>query len=247
MTLINMEIDMGWCLWDTWRCTPTEALALWLACFFQLFVVFVTAVHFGVQSENGSDAVNMDATRRLTQTDDATDAFCPVPVLPLLTYISASAIGLALWFTKGLQWVHPLQNSLVQSIGVAMLVACYIGFIIVHVAMGKNWSPQPEVKIRHQLVLRGPFRWARHPMYAVFLWYGVATTVATLNWVIGLWAFVFFLLVYYRIPIEEKILLGLYGDDYQAYQHQVSALGPPWWCCSFRRRTSIPNYQLLVA
>merc|ERR1712196_477835 len=117
-------------------------------------------------------------------------------------------------------------------VGCCMLVGCYVGFVGVHVAMGKNWSAQPEVKMQHELVVRGCFRFARHPMYAVFLWYSVAAGVATLNWMIALIAFYMFFAVMNRIPIEEQILTDLYGSQYREYQCRVSALGPPWCCCT---------------
>merc|ERR1712039_1007684 len=132
--------------------------------------------------------------------------------------------------------IQPVHDSRIQVVGVGMLLLCYAGFISVHFAMGKNWSVQAEVKTQHQLVVHGPFRFARHPMYAVFLWFAVSAFVATLNWMIALMSFFYFLMVMNRIPIEEGILSELYGDQYLSYQKKVPALGLPW-CCCYRSRS----------
>lgn len=233
MFSMDDEISVWWCLGDTWRCTPAEAIGLWLVLAFTIVIVFVTFIHHGIQMETGTDALDEQATQRQTQGD--VDAMFPLRGGSLLMYILAMAVGGGLWVGEGVRWVHPVQNSYVQMVGVGMFLACYVAFVWVHVAMGRSWSPQPEVKLQHELVVHGPFRVARHPMYAVFLWFGVAAAVATLNWLLTLYAFWMFFFTMNRIPIEERILGELYGDEYAAYRRRVSALGPPW-CCCFRGR-----------
>lgn len=248
MATLEGELDMWWCMYDTWRCTYAEALSLWLIAFFPMFLVIVTGIHVCIQSGSGAEAINEEATRRHSQIEDTSS---PTHAAALMLYILALFSGIVLWIVKGVEWVHPVQNTPVQMVGVAMLVACYIGFVYVHVAMGKNWSPQPEVKAQHKLVVHGPFRVARHPMYAIFLWFGVASSLATLNWLIGLFGFSGFLLAVSRIPCEERILVDLFGDEYKRYQGQVCALGPPWWCFTFGSRSSrasaSADYCLLAA
>ena len=92
---------------------------------------------------------------------------------------------------------------------------------------------EPEAKMQHQLVTHGLFRWARHPMYAVFLWATIASLLATLNWLISLIPFGLFLFSAHRIEAEERILVELFGREYLEYRRRVSALGPPWSCLGF--------------
>eukprot|EP00929_Paragymnodinium_shiwhaense_P013774 TRINITY_DN121624_c0_g1_i1.p1 TRINITY_DN121624_c0_g1~~TRINITY_DN121624_c0_g1_i1.p1 ORF type:complete len:270 (-),score=6.09 TRINITY_DN121624_c0_g1_i1:204-1013(-) len=244
LSALDDEINVWWCLGDTWMCTPTDAMGLHLVLGFVFLLVAATAIHQGVQAEKATDAVDDDATRRHTR---GRDAFCPVTPLPLALYLAALVSGAMVWLWKGTQWVHPMHDGSVQLAGCCMLVCCYIGFIGVHVSMGQSWSAQPEVKTQHELVKRGLFRCARHPMYAVFLWYAIAAGVATLNWMIALLAFFPFFAVMHRIPIEEEILTDLYGAQYREYQSKVSALGPPWCCCTCRSLSNDDDgYQTLA-
>ena len=109
--------------------------------------------------------------------------------------------------------------------------------------MGANWSPQPEQKTQHQLVVSGVFGVARHPMYAIFLWGCVGTFCATLNWVVGWCVFGLVLMVLTRIEVEERILIDLYGEEYLEYRRRVLALGVPWCFLGFDEE--ITMYSLL--
>ncbi len=49
------EISSWWCIGgDTWRCTPAEALGLWLVIVFFTVVTLVSIVHVVLQHRNGT-------------------------------------------------------------------------------------------------------------------------------------------------------------------------------------------------
>lgn len=81
---------------------------------------------------------------------------------------------------------------------------------------------KPE--IRPHLVIRGPYQWVRHPMYAgvfVFIW---ATPVLTLDRLVFniLWSG----WLYAGVLMEESRLVATYGDAYRRYQCCVPMLLP---------------------
>ncbi|MFW5901454.1 MAG: methyltransferase family protein [Thermodesulfobacteriota bacterium] len=81
---------------------------------------------------------------------------------------------------------------------------------------------KPE--IRPHLVIRGPYQWVRHPMYAgvfVFIW---ATPVLTLDRLLFnlLWS----AWLYVGVRMEESGLVSAYGDAYRRYQQFVPMLLP---------------------
>ena len=45
-------------------------------------------------------------------------------------------------------------------------------FYRVHRILGDNWSPVLEIRKDHELIITGPYRWVRHPMYSS-IWLGV--------------------------------------------------------------------------
>lgn len=231
------EINEWWCLGDTWKCTPVEAMGLWSVVFFVFWVMGGTVVHLAVQSEHGTADRNDARTRKHTDQDDQPRGWCAL-VLLLLTAIAGTVLMVCMNLQSqdpttpslGVRWVHPFQSWCVQLLGVAILLVCCVAFVTVHVSMAENWSPEPEAKKQHGLVTSGLFRWARHPMYAVFLWAAIGSALATINWVVALYTFAMFWYTWLRIPTEERILVDLFGDDYCEYCSRVPALGVPWGC-----------------
>jgi len=65
-------------------------------------------------------------------------------------------------------------------------------------------------------------------MYTGFLYHTIPIALLTLNWFITLsW---FLLVIYYfllvRIPVEENILIEIFGQEYITYRKEVPPLGP---------------------
>lgn len=223
------EISMWWCFGGaTWRCTPAEALGLWLVVIFYVAILVVTAIHMMMQTGDPNDG---DATRQRLKNSAAGAAGDAWEMLCLLVYFFGFAAGCLMWVLGGVRWVHPVQAWQIQLAGSAGLVLCTCLFVGVHVNMGESWSPV-EAGLPPKLVTHGLFRLARHPMYAVLLWATVFTLAATLNWLIAV-CVASVLVTLRRIETEERILLSLFGERYAAYRRRVSALGPPWGCLGF--------------
>ncbi|HEU5114450.1 MAG TPA: isoprenylcysteine carboxylmethyltransferase family protein [Candidatus Paceibacterota bacterium] len=94
--------------------------------------------------------------------------------------------------------------------------------------LGRNWSPRPAVKEHHELVTSGPYAYVRHPIYSgiILLAFGAAISGS----LVGVIALVFASIVYlFRIRKEERIMLGLFPDQYPAYQARTKKLIPFVW------------------
>jgi protein-S-isoprenylcysteine O-methyltransferase Ste14 len=92
-----------------------------------------------------------------------------------------------------------------------------------------GWDMAPQ-NCQPPLVVRGLYRWVRHPLYflgLVLIWLTPQMTVNLLT----LFA-VFSLYLYVGTFFEERRLIGEFGDDYRAYQRRVPRLlpwrGPTW-------------------
>src|SRR5208283_1453110 len=61
------------------------------------------------------------------------------------------------------------QTQVIQAVGLALtILGC--GFAIwARFTLGSNWSGLPNVKRAHELIVRGPYRLVRHPIYSGLL------------------------------------------------------------------------------
>jgi protein-S-isoprenylcysteine O-methyltransferase Ste14 len=109
-------------------------------------------------------------------------------------------------------------------------------FVSTHVSFQKalRRAPQPEPLLRREpLVLQGPQRHVRHPLYfavvMLLLGWGLLLDLTLLLWLTAAF-FLWFTLVVIRF--EEKELIEMFGDEYRAYIRAVPMILPslkPRW------------------
>ena len=84
--------------------------------------------------------------------------------------------------------------------------------------LATNWSDAPALLAGQELIVRGPYRWIRHPIYAAFLLILGSLLLVSANWFVGgLWIAMTALDVVDRMNAEEAMLIGQFGEDYSAY------------------------------
>jgi len=93
-------------------------------------------------------------------------------------------------------------------------------------SLGKEWSPQLQLREEHHLVTSGPYTHIRHPIYTAMFGYGVSLALVTANWVFTvLTVFVIFGLIA-RVPKEEQMMLEEFGEEYRAYTQRTGRFFP---------------------
>ncbi len=113
-----------------------------------------------------------------------------------------------------------------DSLGIAMTVAGIAFAVWARVFLGGNWSSAVTVKVDHQLVKNGPYRWVRHPIYTglLFALAGTAVVRHQLRGVIAL------ILAYagfkVKSMIEERTMTNTFGAEYDAYRSSTGAIMP---------------------
>jgi protein-S-isoprenylcysteine O-methyltransferase Ste14 len=82
------------------------------------------------------------------------------------------------------------------------------------------------VKVGHELVRTGPYRWVRHPIYTGFL-LGLLGTALVRGQVRG---FVGVVVLYVGLKmkskIEERTMAGVFGAHYEDYSRSTGAIVP---------------------
>lgn len=112
---------------------------------------------------------------------------------------------------------------------VLMVIGMVIRFSAIH-QLGRFFSPVVGVVSDQELVQIGWYRWIRHPAYAggwitaVGIGLGLRTWWGILVCGIGL------LLIYaYRIHVEERAMVHLFGEKYLRYMQSTKRMFPGIW------------------
>lgn len=118
-------------------------------------------------------------------------------------------------------------NIFITSIGIVVEIAgIYLRRVSIKSFAG-FWSSHIKSIPGQPLIKSGPYRWFRHPYY-------LAVILELIGWALFFNAFlafwvilsVHFPILLYRMFLEEKELLGLFGPEYQKYRMAAGLLFP---------------------
>ena len=145
-------------------------------------------------------------------------------VMALVVAVSFFAYVFAPTWLVWSTWSLPIW---LRSAAAALAIACLPAIHWVFVSLGDNVSETILTKSTHQLVTHGPYRWIRHPLYAVALLELLCLALLASNWYLLLFpcigVIVFRLLI---IPKEEANLIRVFGSQFEEYRHRTGALAP---------------------
>jgi protein-S-isoprenylcysteine O-methyltransferase Ste14 len=92
--------------------------------------------------------------------------------------------------------------------------------------LGSSWSANPTIRQGHELILRGPYRIVRHPIYTGILAMilGTALQAGLLRSFLA----VPIIAIAFRIKldVEERLMVHQFGDQYVQYRNHVRRLVP---------------------
>jgi protein-S-isoprenylcysteine O-methyltransferase Ste14 len=143
----------------------------------------------------------------------------PIILAYVLMFVPYTAKGwLQLQIFSGELWV--------QLLGVVTTAAGLLFAIWARLYLAGNWSSAVTVKVGHELVRTGPYRWVRHPIYSglVLATLGTAIDNGELRGLIALaLAFTGFTV---KSRIEERAMTSTFGAEYQDYSQSTGGILP---------------------
>ena len=154
------------------------------------------------------------------RTVDRTDT-PQVIALPPLIFLGALALAALLEAALPIP-LPPLSSGVAYGLG-AVLVLCGLALLLLgarrFTAAGTNIPPTLPTTA---LVVTGPYRWSRNPLYlAMILVYAGIGFAALSSWVLLL-AVPLILILNYGVVIREEVYLERkFGADYRAYRARV--------------------------
>ena len=148
-----------------------------------------------------------------------------------LFHLALALLGFSLlgstWFRAGWLGQRFMANSrevALAGVGLTMIGCAFA--IWARLTLGANWSGRATVKAGHELIIRGPYAMARHPIYTGLLAACLGTAIAYGEWrcLVGLVMVTLALAV--KIGQEERLMLDTFPQAYAAYRQRVKALIP---------------------
>ncbi|HEY2710974.1 MAG TPA: isoprenylcysteine carboxylmethyltransferase family protein [Chthoniobacterales bacterium] len=140
-------------------------------------------------------------------------------------------IGCYLLF-RGYRLPYPFDVRIIPSnefVLVAAAILCVSGVSFcfwARAVLGRNWSGTVTLKENHELIVRGPYQWVRHPIYTGLLAMVIATVMqhGHMGAIIGL--LLIFVSLWIKSSHEEEVMRKQFTDQYLAYQGRVRRLIP---------------------
>ncbi|HEX4665786.1 MAG TPA: isoprenylcysteine carboxylmethyltransferase family protein [Chthoniobacterales bacterium] len=148
-----------------------------------------------------------------------------------LAYILPIVIGGWLLFRSS-RLPGPLNLRIIphaDALLVAAAILCLggLGFCFwARALLGRNWSGTVTLKENHELIVRGPYRLVRHPIYTGLLAMALATAIQHGN-IGGLLGFLLIAVSFWiKSTLEEAVMLKQFPDQYAGYRERVKRIVP---------------------
>ncbi|MBE3048957.1 isoprenylcysteine carboxylmethyltransferase family protein [Candidatus Bathyarchaeota archaeon] len=158
-----------------------------------------------------------------------------VNVFNLFFLLVVNPLAAILLITRRLATIDPTHMTVhepwilivLESAGLVMYVSGYLLMAWALIALGRNYqlggtAPRSE----DEIVVDGPYRLVRHPMYTAALSISIGLACLIQSWALCCVSCIYLVLVVLLIPMEEDGLRRAYGDRYVAYAQETRKLIP---------------------
>ena len=107
-----------------------------------------------------------------------------------------------------------------------MLIAANVLLFWTLHTLGRNLTDTVVTRKEHTLVVRGPYRWVRHPFYCCVALVILSMSLIAANWFLMVTGPIALAMLVVRTPIEEAKLVERFGDDYRRYMARTNRFIP---------------------
>jgi protein-S-isoprenylcysteine O-methyltransferase Ste14 len=129
-------------------------------------------------------------------------------------------------------WLHRHLYERTQwtdAVGAALTAAGLAFALWARIFIGRNWSSAVSVKVGHELIRGGPYRFVRHPIYTGLLLAMLGTGIVRAK-VFAVIAFLSLVAGFcIKLRIEERFMRRTFGQQYEDYSKTTGALVPRLW------------------
>jgi len=126
-------------------------------------------------------------------------------------------------------WLQPASGFAFTVLGFAGALLCVlatVGTFVCWREMGKSWRLGIDPNEKTKLVFSGPYRFVRHPIYALSSVLVLGTLATTPTAAMLAIALLHLVLLQIEARREEKYLVAQHGRSYTDYQRQIGRFVP---------------------
>jgi protein-S-isoprenylcysteine O-methyltransferase Ste14 len=158
-----------------------------------------------------------------------------VNVFNLFFLLIVNPVVAILLLTRRLDMVDPtrlvIENpgilATLDAIGIVLYVAGFLLMAWALTGLRNNYQLGGSLpRDTDRLVIVGPYRLVRHPMYAAALYISLGLACLTQSLACFTVFCIYLVLILLLIPVEEKGLQQAYGSQYIAYRQKIKKLVP---------------------
>ena len=152
----------------------------------------------------------------------------------VLTLATLRPLGAVFWFSMFAWMINPrwMAWSAVSLplrarwLGMGVVVAGSVLLVWTFRSLGRNLTDTVVTRLHHTLVVHGPYRWIRHPLYssAALLIAGLSLVAA--NWFLLATGAVLLCVLVMRTRTEEENLVARFGESYRRYVERTGRFVP---------------------
>ena len=92
--------------------------------------------------------------------------------------------------------------------------------------MGRSWRIGIDPNEKTQLIISGPYKWVRHPIYALSILLMICSVAAVPSLLMAVIAGIHITMLQLEARREERYLIGVHGADYRSYMESVGRFIP---------------------
>jgi len=142
--------------------------------------------------------------------------------------------GLVLWLSPFVYLLNPDWMAWskiglpewVRWLGVVIGLLCIASIYWLFSSIGNNITPTSATRRKHKLVVSGPYRWVRHPLYTIASCMFISFGMIADNWFIAALGVLAFIAMAFRTPKEEANLIEKFGNEYREYIKRTGRFFP---------------------
>ena len=114
----------------------------------------------------------------------------------------------------------------IKIIGLGIIALGFFICILARQYLSKNWSGKVAIQKEHSLIINGPYKIIRHPIYSGVLIMMIGSSIIIGNLFCFIWVIFCFMGLYRKSKQEEHLLEKEFGEEYDKYKKGTKMMIP---------------------